>query len=253
MKKTLLIFASILLIFVSTLGVYGAPPQIPIEYDEELPLFSKVWTTCNVNFRELPSLNCEIYEVIPQGTEVTVLGYDPNSNWTQAHYNGHIGFLYTSLLSKEYISPYKYYYLNEWQQPELDHDLQRYAQDLLREWGMIDYFPIFLCQAFQESRYDMNCIGRAHGGYYDYGIMQIWQGHEFDSNSILYEVIKANPDYKTNPYQNIYCGLYIMKLNYERCGDYMTALGCYLTGNNIPSQQYISDVMSHYYFLVERS
>ena len=214
------------------------------------PVLGTMWTISELNFRIGPSKDFEIYYVLPRGAELTVINFDWDNEWTQILYQDDIGYVYTSYLSEDYIHPYDYYYMYEGGQiEELDFALQEYIQDILTEWGCRDFYKIFLCQAYQESRYNMNSIGRAHGGYNDYGIMQIWEGHAVDPHSHAYHIIQQHPNYKTNPYDNIYIGLWIWHEWYKATGDYITALGCYLSGTIVPDQYYISCVLYHLDFL----
>lgn len=215
--------------------------EIPTE-----PIISSMWTTTHVYFRKGPHTDFEPYMILPKGTEILTINFNWDNEWTQVSCNNEIGYIYTEYLAETYVNKYDYYYVQYGNQiEELDLTLQEYAQNLLNEWGLIDFYKLFLCQAYQESRYNMSSIGRAHGGYHDWGIMQIWEGHEHNTHSIMYQVIKSHPNYKTDPYDNIYCGLWMWKYWYEQTGDYITALGCYLTGTTQPSQYYIECVLGH--------
>lgn len=214
------------------------------------PVLGQMWTISSVNFRTGPGMEYERHYILPRGTEVTVLNFNWDNDWTEIRYENRAGYLATAYLSEGYIHPYDYYYMYEGGQiEELDLGVQEYAQRILEEWGCRDFFKLFLCQAYQESRYNMSSIGRAHGGYHDYGIMQIWEGHAVQPNAHAYHVIQQHPNYKTDPYDNVYIGLWIWHEWYKQTGDYLTALGCYLSGTIVPDQYYISCVVSHLDFL----
>lgn len=222
-----------------------------IEPTESIELiFNHMWLVTDSNFRSGPGMEFEVYDTLSKGTELVTINFNWDNEWTQIIYNDRNGYVYTELLTEIYINKYDYYYILEGGQiEELDLALQEYAQDILKEWGCSDFYKLFLCQAYQESRYNMGTVSNAHDGYSDYGIMQIWEGHAFDFYSTVYPLIQAHPNYKTDPYDNIYIGLRIWYEWYKVTGDYVTALGCYLSGNDIPSQYYIDCVLYHLNYL----
>lgn len=211
---------------------------------------TQMWTATAVYFRTGPDTHCNYYQTLTKGTEITALDFDWNNEWTQVYHNDNVGYIYTEYLDENFVNKYDYYYINYGNQIEkLDPALQEYAQDILDEWGCRDFFKFFLCQAYQESHYDMNSVGKMHGGYYDYGIMQIWEGHVYNKNSFCYNIMQEHPNYKINPYDNIYVGLWMWHEWYKVTGDYITALGCYLSGTTTPSQTYINSVLEHMNYL----
>lgn len=214
------------------------------------PVKTQMWIALPVNFRTGPGMEYDIQALLSKGTEIMALDFNWDNEWTEVMLGEQKGWVHTSYLAEGYVSRYDYYYIYVGEQIyELDPLLQAYAQTVLESWGCGDFFKIFLCQAFQESHYNMNSVGVAHGGYCDWGLMQIWEAHEHNPNSMVYELVKMHPTYKTDPYENIYVGLSMWKYWYDRTGDYITALGCYLSGTTTPSQEYINHVLGHMVYL----
>jgi len=158
----------------------------------------------------------------------------------------------TESTSKE--PEYTYYYVCEYGEVcNLDEDLQRYGQDLIRSLGIEEYIPYWYAQCYQESNFHQSSVGRAHGGYHDWGIMQIWEGLEHDPWSCLYNVIPNYPDYKTDPYDNIACGIYQFYYWYQRYGSIRESIGSYFSGvYGQPSEKYINDVYYHLDYIYEK-
>jgi uncharacterized protein YgiM (DUF1202 family) len=55
-------------------------------------------TTTNLNLRESPDLDSDVILVMPENSEVIVVAYDGNSDFTKVNYNGTVGYAWATYL-----------------------------------------------------------------------------------------------------------------------------------------------------------
>ena len=105
----------------------------------------------------------------------------------------------------------------------LDPDLQEFAYNTLCGFDMEWYYPTFLCQMYQESRFDQSAVS-AHGCC---GLCQLKAAyHEYFAD--LAGIHGA--DLINDPLANIYVGAFLMSYYYNQCGDINVAISAYNTG-----------------------
>ena len=105
----------------------------------------------------------------------------------------------------------------------LDPKLQEYAYMCLAMLDMGFYYPTFLCQIYQESRFNQAAVS-AHGAY---GLCQLKDTYH-DYFRQLADIPDA--DLVNDPYSNIYVGAFLMAYYYHQCWDVNTAISTYNTG-----------------------
>lgn len=106
----------------------------------------------------------------------------------------------------------------------LDPKLQEYAYNTLCALGIGWYFPTFLCQMYQESRFNQAAVS-AHG---DYGLCQlkgIYHTYFCDLAGI------HGADLINDPFANIHVGAFLMAYYFNQCNDVNTAISAYYTGS----------------------
>ena len=119
----------------------------------------------------------------------------------------------------------------------LSPELQRYAYDTLESFGIGWYYPTFLCQMYQESRFLQSAVSSKG----DYGICQI--------KGEYHEAVKAAAgipwaDLKADPWANIYAGAFLMAGFIQEAGDLNTAISAYNTGFvTVYNQDYVDQVL----------
>lgn len=115
--------------------------------------------------------------------------------------------------------------------------LQNYAYTTLKEFGCEDYFPLFLCQMYQESRFNQESVS----AFGDYGLCQI-KGKYHD----YYKQLAGLPDDADlvhDPCANIYVGAWIMARNIKATGDVNLAISGYYMGTfEQYSEEYVQQV-----------
>ena len=138
----------------------------------------------------------------------------------------------------EQTQQHKYYSVNG---ATLDFGLQDYIYDTLKSYDMEWYYATFLCQIYQESRYDQNAVAYHANGTVDVGLCQL--------KNIYHDEIRAiaglGPDanFWTDPYANLAGGMALMRRNWMACWDINTAISTYMTGTtSVYSPFYVSDV-----------
>ena len=118
----------------------------------------------------------------------------------------------------------------------LDPQLQEYAYNTLCALGIGWYFPTFLCQMYQESRFNQAAVS-AHG---DYGLCQlkgIYHTYFCDLAGI------HGADLINDPFANIHVGAFLMAYYFNQCNDVNTAISAYYTGSvNEYSADYVAQV-----------
>ena len=118
----------------------------------------------------------------------------------------------------------------------LDPQLQEYAYNTLCTLGIGWYFPTFLCQMYQESRFNQAAVS-AHG---DYGLCQlkgIYHTYFCDLAGI------HGADLINDPFANIHVGAFLMAYYFNQCNDVNTAISAYYTGSvNEYSADYVAQV-----------
>ena len=85
----------------------------------------------------------------------------------------------------------------------LYYNYQDFIYTLCKQWGVEEYFPILLCQFYQESRFKQSAISSTN----DYGICQLNARYH---DAWEKEVGHPEWDVKTDPYANMYIGVYLM-------------------------------------------
>lgn len=115
--------------------------------------------------------------------------------------------------------------------------LQCYAYTTLKEFGCEDYFPLFLCQMYQESRFNQESVS----AYGDYGLCQI-KGKYHDYYKQL-AGLHDDADLIHDPCANIYVGAWIMARNIKATGDVDLAISGYYMGTfEKYSEEYVQQV-----------
>jgi len=72
------------------------------EYEESGEFLGFFVTTANLNFRELPTMDSRIIELVPLGTQVLALYIYPSDNaWFRVEHDGQSGFMYAEFLSPQ--------------------------------------------------------------------------------------------------------------------------------------------------------
>lgn len=105
----------------------------------------------------------------------------------------------------------------------LPEELQTFTYYTLQHFDMEWLYPTFLCQIYQESRFDQAAVS-ANGSY---GLCQIniaWHSQLKELAGI------PEADLIADPYANIYIGAFLMNMYYQQCGDLNTAISAYNTG-----------------------
>lgn len=139
-----------------------------------------------------------------------------------------------------YISTpgHKYYSVNG---ATLDFGLQDYIYNTLESYDMEWYFPTFLCQMYQESRFDQNCYTHHANGTVDVGLCQLKNIYHSEIKAIA--GLPQETDLYSDAYANVLCGMALMRRNWTKCWDINTAISAYYTGStNVYSATYVSDV-----------
>lgn len=118
----------------------------------------------------------------------------------------------------------------------LSPELQRYAFGCLAARGHAWYYPYFICQIFQESRFDQGAVSPTG----DYGLCQI-SGAYHAEHAAAAGIPGA--DLINDPFANIYVGAHIMSTNIEITGNIRQAISRYFTGNDTYYEPYVQQVM----------
>lgn len=106
----------------------------------------------------------------------------------------------------------------------LDPALQEYAYNTLCALEIGWYFPLFLCQMYQESRFNQAAVS----AYDDYGLCQL-KGKYHDYFKQLAGVPYA--DVVNDPFANIQVGAFLMAYYWHQCYDINLAISTYNTGS----------------------
>jgi len=147
----------------------------------------------------------------------------------------------------EQVTQHKYYSVNG---ATLDFDMQDYIYDMLSLYDMQWYYPTFLCQVYQESRYDQNLKNYHADGTVDVGLCQLKD--KYHAELISLAGLGPRADVYSNPYDNLTCGMALMHRNWTECWDINTAISAYFTGNvNQYDPTYVQDVRKWEYTLME--
>ncbi len=118
----------------------------------------------------------------------------------------------------------------------LDPKLQEYAYACLAMLDIGFYYQTFLCQMYQESRFDQGAVSP----WGDYGLCQL-KGIYHDYFKQLAGIPEA--DLVNDPYSNIYVGAFLMAHYYKQCWDVNTAISTYNTGTfNQYNADYVAQV-----------
>ena len=133
---------------------------------------------------------------------------------------------------------HKYYSVNG---AILDFEMQDYIFNMLRKYEMEWYFPTFLCQVYQESRYDQNARAYHLNGTVDVGLCQLKDRYHEEIKAIAGLGPEAN--LYSDPYANLSGGMALMHRNWTACLDVNTAISAYLTGSvSQYNETYVKDV-----------
>lgn len=118
----------------------------------------------------------------------------------------------------------------------LDIELQSYIYRTMCDFGFDWYYTGFLCQIYQESRFDQGAVSK----YGDYGLCQLKQKY----HSYFRELTGCpDADYINNPYDNLYCGIFLMNMYWEQTHDLNTMISSYYTGDiSNYNAEYVSNV-----------
>ena len=118
----------------------------------------------------------------------------------------------------------------------LDPKLQEYAYACLAMLDIGFYYQTFLCQMYQESRFDQGAVSP----WGDYGLCQL-KGKYHDYFKQLAGIPEA--DLVNDPYSNIYVGAFLMAHYYKQCWDVNTAISTYNTGTfDAYNAEYVAQV-----------
>lgn len=117
-------------------------------------------------------------------------------------------------------------------------DMQNYIYRLCKDMGIEFYYPYFLCQIYQESRFNPNAVSKS-GLDFGYCQLRIYYHEHFKS-------LVGHPEWDliNDPFANLYVGCYLMKTNLEACGyDISGALAMYYnSGSDYWNSVYVNDV-----------
>lgn len=142
---------------------------------------------------------------------------------------------------------HKYYSVNG---ATLDFDLQDYIYKTLKSYDMEWYYPTFLCQVYQESRFSQSAMAYHADGTVDVGLCQLKSAYHNEIRAIAGLGPEAN--FYTDPYANLLGGMALMRRNWMACWDANTAISAYLTGSTaVYSATYVADVRQWESTLVE--
>lgn len=122
--------------------------------------------------------------------------------------------------------------------------LQEYAYGILESYGMQDYYEYFLCQAYQESTYQVDQRTLNHDCW-DCGLMQIreiyWSEWSAESG-IVGDIM--------DPYDNIRMACYILSRYWQTTGDVASTISMYMSGwGGEWQEEYVRDVTGHMPYL----
>lgn len=138
-------------------------------------------------------------------------------------------------LKKKRSARYAVYDYREGKWYKMNGKLQDYLRNLCIKKGILDEFPIILCQIYVESGYQADLVSETN----DYGIAQI--------NVCNHEELRKKLGIRNflNPYESVKCNVYFMGSYFK---DYTTsqALSKYNTGRPYNSTEYSRKVMRMY-------
>lgn len=126
-------------------------------------------------------------------------------------------------------------------------EMQDYIYRTCTDMGIEFYYPYFLCQIYQESKFNSHAVSR-NGLDYGYCQLRIYYHDEF-------KAMVGHPEWDliNDPFANVYVGCYLMKNNLEASGyDISGALAKYFnSGNDYCNYTYVQDV-SQWFTTLER-
>ena len=123
----------------------------------------------------------------------------------------------------------------------MDPDMQDFIYHTCERVGIPDYYPYFLCQIYQESKFDPYVVSK---NGLDYGYCQL---RIYYHDSLKKLVGHPEWDLINDPFANVYVGAYLMASNINEAGSYAGALALYFnSGNEEDNNKYILDVTQWY-------
>lgn len=198
---------------------------------EEINTIENYYTEPVIDFKSLAKI-----KELEVETEIEDLQNDSNSESVEP--------------TMEDIPEHDYYYVIDELGKEhyLPKEIQDYAWEKLDEYGLTDYFPLFIALIWHESHFKSDAVSRTD----DYGYCQINSG-----NFVRLKKVLGLTDIPNDPYQNIDAGVYILYKAFESNNyDVEPALVCYNAGraytdSNDYSQGVLKDLNNRLVLLIE--
>lgn len=249
-RKLLAVIASVITVFCCTAGICIASTQLnneeketiePLEIttqvetkedieekviviipDEvEKPKVQKV-AKCQVNVRDRASLDSEILQVLPRGTEIGIL--EESNGWYKVNIENKDCFVYSeNLISKEDWELIKDVPYSD--QVPLSADIQQYLWNECQDLGIKYCFALGVISVETGDTFDPTLISRTN----DWGIMQVNKCWHKTFKKMGY--ITCSEDL-LNPYNGIHCGLWVLNDAVQKYGNCERAYAYYNTGNS---------------------